>query len=214
MSTGKNSSNSPRRRRWICLGEPGRVSQQSLVWKCRPGRKTVVQNGASRVFANWVDRVSAADGTNRKLMILEISLDLGLRRRVGRLLLIFQRPHLFGTFDHPQIVDARVPLRRVARFDEVWDGDGRQHADKDDAGKPDNAENDQHDGPRRQAGFFGRRSWYHWWWRFIHITRRLGALADFESTQAISTVKLVRNSFRQMNSSRPPPHAVQRHGEK
>ena len=101
----------------------------------------MVRNGTSRVFGYRVDHVSAAGGTSRELTILKVTRDLALRRRIGSLFVIFQRPLLFGAAYLPQMVDAHVHLGRVARFDEVRDGDRRQHAEHCDSNKAHDAYN-------------------------------------------------------------------------
>jgi hypothetical protein len=50
-------------------------------------------------------------------------------RRVGRGLLLFQRPLLLRAVDLAEVVDARIGLGRGARFDEVGDRDRGEEAD-------------------------------------------------------------------------------------
>jgi hypothetical protein len=75
------------------------------------------------------------------------------RRRIRQFFIVLQSPLPLGAVNLPEIVDARIRLRRFARFDEVRYRYGRQHPNDRDANHSDDAENDQDNDPGRQSGF-------------------------------------------------------------
>jgi len=86
-------------------------------------------DAAGRVGIDRIDRVSTAGRTMRVEVVLEVVLHVSAGRRGGVVLLVFQRPLLLGGINLAEIVDAAVLLGRIARPDEVGDGDGGQQAD-------------------------------------------------------------------------------------
>ena len=100
---------------------------------------------ASRRRIHSVIRIRAASRASWRGVSLDIRIDGCLIRRRARSHLGFQSPLLLRAIDLAKIIDARVFLRRRARFDEVRDRDRGQQADDGD---------DDHDFYQREAGFF------------------------------------------------------------
>jgi hypothetical protein len=87
----------------------------------------MARKAASWFIAKGADCVNASGGTGRHFSIrspAKVRLYIAHGRRVGVLLLVFQRPLLFGRVNQAKIIDASILLRRGAGFNEVGDGNG------------------------------------------------------------------------------------------
>ena len=96
--------------------------------------------GRSRSHSHWAgyawghtdthsEDINGPGGAGGYNPVPDINSHLGWNRLIGVLFATFQRPLLCGAVNLPQIVDAGVRLRCVARADEVWQSNSRQQTD-------------------------------------------------------------------------------------
>jgi hypothetical protein len=100
---------------------------------------------AGRVGIHRADRVSAAAGAVRILVVLDVHRHVSRTGNVRIRLLVLQGSLLLGVVNLAQVVNAGILLGRVARPDEVRDRDGGQQADDGDHN------HDFHEGEARLA---------------------------------------------------------------
>ena len=81
------------------------------------------------VGVHRVDSVAAGGGAIGECVFVYIHLQVIWGWLVGIALSVFQRPLVLGRIHLAKIVDANVFLRRVARPNEVRDGNGHQQTD-------------------------------------------------------------------------------------
>ncbi len=89
-------------------------------------------NRAGRNVAYGADRISPSGGTSRKHTVFEIGFEIGSRGDIASTFPVFQSPLFFCRVNLPEIIDAGILHRNVARLDEIRHGDGEHQGNHND----------------------------------------------------------------------------------